>query len=606
MWRNTLRRALAISTLAATAAMMGAGPARPRGNAVPSKADEVIGSLAEISGNELRVEGVGLVVGLDNTGANPPPSAERQKLIDEMRKARVSEAEKILASRKVALVLIRARIPAGADPKDAIDVEVEIPAGTATPETSLAGGRLIQARLTEVGYAGGEQREGKYLALAGGPVMTGTEAKPDDKNSGRVLGGGRVRNEVPYLIVLREQYQNARNSKTIEDIIKQRFHWRDGIDEKGAATAKSDKHMVLRVPKVYHQNQARYFQVLKLLPIVDNPDLRAERLVRWRRELLDPKLSGVAALRLEGLGKNATDTLKAGLASPNAQVRFFAAEALAYLDDPAGVEVLSQSVRTLNDFRAHALAALAAMDHPAATLRLRQLLNEPDPKVRYGAFNALRTLDPRDPFLGQVRILHDEPAPPEDDSMALAIDGPPRRHRAAPRREDPFSLYVVDCDGPPLVHISRARRAEVVVFSRGQKLLTPIVLGGTGSVMLNAAEGDEQVQISRIESHGPDEANVKVSSPLDLGEVIREAAQLGATYPEILAILRAAEAQRNLPGPLTVDAAPTASPAYLDAQLSGVDTTARKDDAVVPAGFEAPAPRRPTFFDRWRDRGKSR
>ena len=48
-----------------------------------------------------------------------------------------------------------------------------------------------------------------------------------------------------------------------------------------------------------------------------------------------------------------------------------------------------------------------------------------------------------------------------------------------------------------MIHVARTRRCEIVVFGRGQKLLTPVVLG-TGSILLNAADGDEKVQISKI------------------------------------------------------------------------------------------------------------
>ncbi len=78
-----------------------------------------------------------------------------------------------------------------------------------------------------------------------------------------------------------------------------------------------------------------------------------------------------------------------------------------------------------------------------------------------------------------VRVL-DEPKREDDeddeppDSMALAIASASARNRA--RQEDPFALYVVDSEGPPLVHVSRTRRSEIVIFGRQQKLLPPIVL----------------------------------------------------------------------------------------------------------------------------------
>ena len=75
---------------------------------------------------------------------------------------------------------------------------------------------------------------------------------------------------------------------------------------------------------------------------------------------------------------------------------------------PPGVDALGETAIQKKVFRVYALAALAAMDQPASHLKLRKLMDEPEIELRYGAFNALRTLDPHDPFLGLVRVL-DEP-----------------------------------------------------------------------------------------------------------------------------------------------------------------------------------------------------
>ncbi len=155
-----------------------------------------------------------------------------------------------------------------------------------------------------------------------------------------------------------------------------------------------------------------------------------------------------------------------------------------------------------------------------------------------------------------------------------------------------------------MVHVSASRRCEIVVFGRDQKLLTPVVLGNGGSILLNAADGDPRVQISKIIPSRLDQADRKISSPLALGEVIRETAQLGATYPEIVAILAAAFQQKNLPGPLVVDAVPSVRPEVDAAVLFGIDTTsAKKDEAVQKTSGAEPI--RKNFFDRFR-RGSSR
>lgn len=562
----------------------------------PPKVEEAITDLASIaSAMDIKLEGVGLVTGLDDTGVDPPPSFYRTKLVDDMRKAGVENANKFLKDPRCSMVIVQMTIQAGAAPSDRLDAKVFVPPGCGTK--SLAGGKLLTCRLREVMVLGGTPREGPDAAFVEGPVFTGSPEKPDDLKAGQVLGGGRVKKAIPFKIILSDNRKSYHTSKLVQDVVNQRFPQSDGVEQKGSAVAKDFQNIELKIPRVYHQNQDRFFRVIRLLQVVDNPTLRIQRMAIWGQQLLDPKTCGVAALRLEGIGVTAAETLKIGLASANPQVRFFAAESLAYLNDPSGAAILAETIRNEPHFRAYGLAALAAMDQPAAHITLRKLLDEPDVQVRYGAFNALRTLDPGDPFLGQVRVLDlpepetSDPVLGADDSMAVAIARSVNRRR----RDDPFALYLVDCDGPPLVHVARTRRCEIVIFGRQTQMLTPMVLG-TGSILVNAADGDHAIEITRIEASRRSDSDVKVESSLELGDVIRRAANLGANYPEIVAILQSAQKQRNLPGPLVVDALPGTSPAYVEAELFGKDVTAKKDKplkdpALQKAGMENTDPK---------------
>jgi flagellar basal body P-ring protein FlgI len=553
----------------------------------------------------IRVEGVGLVIGLDGTGSDPVPSPRRTELLDRMRKAQVPQAEKILESPNTSLVIVRGTIPVGVTTKDHWDIEVEVDPASTT--TSLAGGFLMRTPLTIVQLIDGRDFEGQLVAEAYGPILTGTAAKPEDLRSGRILGGARAKKDLPYTLVLKEGRQGFRTADMLQKVVNLRFHQRKGIEQVGMAVAKTHEHLVLSVPKVYHHNQYRYFQVLERLPMIDTPELRAARQEKWTAELLDPKTAGQAALKLEGIGRNATESLKKGLESGHPQVRFFAAEALAYLNDPSGVDELAQAAVERPEFRAYALAALAALDHPASIMRLRGLMSQADPKLRYGAFDALRTLDPYDATLGKTRLLRDEPAEPDsaDDAMQMRLYAAPRRQ---PRPEDPFELYLVACDGPPLIHVARTRRREIVVFGRDQQLLTPVVLGGSGPILLNASTKDQQIEISRIGA-GEDE-DLRLTCSRKLEEVLTALANLGAAYPDVLAILQAADRQKNLPGPLVVDSLPEPLPAYDAAQLAGVDATEEKpktDEALQKASADQPqrAPRK-RFLDRLRLRSGRR
>jgi hypothetical protein len=292
-------------------------------------------------------------------------------------------------------------------------------------------------------------------------------------------------------------------------------------------------------------------------------------------------------MKLEGLGPAGIEPLKTGLKDANAQVRFFCAESLAYLNDTSGVDVLGETAIQNPIFRVYCLAALAAMDQPASHMKLRKLMDEPEIELRYGAFNALRTLDPHDPFLGLVRVL-EEPKPEVDDdepsdSMAVAITSAARRRRAS--QDDPFGLYVVDSEGPPLIHVSRTRRSEIVVFGSRQQLLPPLVLD-TGSIFLNASDNDDKIELSKIVPSKFGDSDIKVTSSLELADVVRKTAGLGATYPQIVAILEAAKRQKNLSGQLVVDAVPVSNKVYLEAVL-GKDTTAKRDDSLKRASGES-------------------
>lgn len=574
---------VACATMAALV-LTGAGnpvkPKKPR--ETPLKVEETVSNLAYIAnGQDVQLEGVGLVTGLDRTGMDPPPSYYRQKLIDEMRRFQLESPNKILADPNVSMVLVKMRVPTGTTTIDRLDVEIEVPPACGT--TSLAGGYLVQTRLHEVMRGADRLHEGRDFALAGGPVMIGNEKRPNDPKVGRVLGGGRVLHDIPFNLILKENRRSGRVSALLEKVVNQRFHETGAVKQEGAAHAKTDQYLILKVPRVYHHNPGRYFEVVRRLPVVENTALRVARQEMWGRDLLDASKAGVAALSLEGLGPTAIETLKGGLTSKHPQVRFFAAEALAYLNDASGVDVLGDTVVKWPEFRNYALAALAAADQPASHTKLRKLMDCPEIPVRYGAFNALRTLDENDAALGRVGVMDAPPPDPNEEDMepmAIALSRA-RKRRAV---EDPFKLYLVECDGPPLLHVTQTHRCEIVLFGRGQKLLTPIVLG-TGPILLNASENDDTLAISKILPGKFGAKDQKVSSSLDVGEVLRRLANLGATYPEIVTVLAQASSRKNLPGPLVADAVPPEHPVYVQAAVQGKDAT-KKDSAVTKTKLE--------------------
>lgn len=576
----------ALAALAGAALIAGADSPGPKLTSASPKMNDTVGDWAIVGAKRTqKVEGVGLVVGLNGTGSDPESGVYREELLTQMRKAGVDSPARILESPNTSMVIVRATIPAGLSTTDPIDVTVELTPNSGT--TSLAGGYLMRTTLREVLMTERDIKEGSPLASAYGPIMIGDDKNPENPKSGRVLGGARVKKEVPYRLALKEKHQSIRSSALVQDVINRRFAVKIGPESRGVATAKTDQYLELKVPQVYHQNQARFFQVVKLLPIVDRDDVRAARLNQWREELKDPKKAGLAALKLEGAGQPGVAVLEDGLKSKELEARFFAAEALAYLQKESGVAVLKEAAQKSPDLRAFALAALAAADQPAAMMALRSLMSDPDPVIRYGAFAALRTADPENTYLGRVSVMKERSPDQGSDNMAAAISEIQSRRRRGTTVDDPFELYVVASDGPPMVHYTRSNRAEIVLFGERQKLETPIVLGGGGSIILNASESDEKVEISRITRNSLD-FEKKVVSSLEMKDVIREVANLGATYPEIVELLNSASKQHNLQGQLLADAKPVTSDKYVQAQIDGrrLDDKPKQDSALRKASAE--------------------
>jgi hypothetical protein len=103
------------------------------------------------------------------------------------------------------------------------------------------------------------------------------------------------------------------------------------------------------------------------------------------------------------------------------------------------------------------------------------------------------------------------------------------------------------------------------------------------------------VELSKIVPSRFGDSDVKLRTSLELGEVIRRAANLGATYPEIVSILESANRQKNLPGALVVDAVPTAKADYFQAAIMGVDS-AKPDPAVKRTTAQASGSRLRRLF----------
>ncbi len=72
----------------------------------------MVGDYTTFTGlHRVILEGVGLVVGLNGTGGDPPPSTYRETLVDDMRRRNIREWKEIIRSPDTALVVVRAYLP---------------------------------------------------------------------------------------------------------------------------------------------------------------------------------------------------------------------------------------------------------------------------------------------------------------------------------------------------------------------------------------------------------------------------------------------------------------------------------------------------------------
>ena len=158
-------------------------------------------------------------------------------------------------------------------------------------------------------------------------------------------------------LLIRPDEKSFATSKRIGDVLNRRFHSYAHGMQQGVATPKTDEYIDLRLHPRYKYNIPRYMQVVRAVALNENPVEQIGRLKLLEKQLLDSLTCATAAIRLEALGKDGIPVLRTGMKSADPEARFYAAEALAYLDDPAAAKPLADTARREPAFRAHALAA---------------------------------------------------------------------------------------------------------------------------------------------------------------------------------------------------------------------------------------------------------
>lgn len=474
----------------------------------------------------IEISSVSLVVNLAGTGSDPPESVQRTMLLREMASQDVMRPAEVLADPNTSLVIVTGYLPPGVKKGDRFDVEVTLPADSET--TSLRGGFLLEAPMREMLYDNG-LHEGKKRGYCSGPVLvepkTGTERDKVTQRRGKVLGGGVstfdrfIQLDVKSTGVKPDRHMTMK----IEHSINTRFKSAMNSNHEKVAQAKTDKYLILTIPPIYKENINRFVDVIRCLPILETEAQRLDRMKLLEKKLLDSTTAKRAALELEAIGKNAIDTLKLGLMSDDSYVQFESAQALAYLDVNDGAEILGKTALNDRVHRGHALLALSVMNDLTAYEVLRDLMNAPTAETRYGAFRALRVMRPTDALVAGEQL-----------------------------GKRTFALCVIPSTGKPMLHVTKANRAEIVLFGENQMFKHPMTIEAANNIIVRTSSPTE-VTISRFEVNRPDQRRV-VSCRVE--DVIRALSDVGATYPDVLEVLQAAIEQNALDTSFRIDALP--------------------------------------------------
>ena len=478
-----------------------------------------------------KLEAVSLVTGLAGTGGDPPPTPQRAVLLAEMNRRDVRDPNEVLASADTAMVLVRGYLRPGIQEGDHFDVEVRSPSHSDI--ASLRGGWLLPTRLTELAVLGQQIRQGHVMAMVEGPVLVDPSADAKDQPAlltrGRILGRGVALKSRSLGLILNQEHRSIRLSEDIAKCIDLRFHSYVNGRKEGMATPKTDEFISLAVHPRYKDNVGRYMRVVRNIAVDEAPAELQARIVLLEHQLADPLTAANAAIRLEAIGsEQAIEVLKGGLASNDPEVRFYVAEALAYLDQTDAVKTLAEVARHEPAFRVNALAALSAMDDVMAYDALCSLLGVRSAETRYGAFRALWAMNEHDPLVRGEEL------------------------------GGQFTFHVLDVGGPAMVHVTHSYRPEVVLFGKDQQFQLPLVLDAGKNILVNGLKG-EQITISRFAPGAEPEQRV-VSTCVE--DVIRAIVELGGTYPDVVQALEQAKHDGALTSRFAVDALPDIDRAY--------------------------------------------
>lgn len=502
-----------------------------------------------------RLEHVGLVTGLANTGGKVNSSLPRDKMLEVMRREEADQPNTFLDSPATAMVVAHAAVPPAAKRGSVLDVGVKLSSHASA--TDLQRGWLMSTSLVEMSKLGGTVREGFEFAVAEGPLVTNEQIRgkdrPEDRLEGVIVGGARLLKPRELGIGINSEYAEAITMAAILPAINDRFTVFDGRNKVGIATPQKDSYISLAMPAKYELDPFHFLNVVLQIGFNESESQRAERIETLKREVTEPLTVRNASWQLEALGESSIPILVKNLDHPTREIRFYNAHTLAYLNDPRAIEPLKDLTRQEPAFRAMCLNALAIIDSYEAGDALEELLHIADAEARYGAVRALRHRDRTDP----------------------RVSGPVVGEVGA--------ILEIPSAGPPLVVVSLHERPEVVIFGPNPTLKLPAFLYINPRIILRP-EGEGGAVLSRFEA-GKEDAIAQTST--DLRSVLAGIVDVGGTYGDWVSFLRVCSKEGYLTEPLAINPIPTAGRTYNREKTVNHDPGEHLYDETLPQSLDA-------------------
>jgi hypothetical protein len=517
------------------------------------EADDRPRMLREIASERLvtlsRLENVGMVNGLANTGGSVKASQQREKMLAVMRREEVAEPNTLLDAPTTALVVAYTNVPPAARKGQVLDVSVKLSAHA--EGTDLRRGWLMSTSLMEMGKLGGTVREGFEYAIVQGPVVTREQILgsdlPEDRIEGLVIGGARLLRQRELGLGVVPDFADAITMAAIVPVINARFTIFDGSKKVGVATPEKDSFITLAVPAKYQRDPHHFVNVVLSLGFNEGSDHRASRLRLLEQQSQEPKTARQACWELEAIGEASIPTLVGNLKHPSAEVRFYNAHSLAYLNDKRAINPLMALCRQEPAFRAMCLNALAIIDSYEAADALESLLHAADAETRYGAVRALR----------------------QRDRMDARVTGQ--------MAEQVGMILEVPSEGLPMVAVSLQDLAEVVIFGSNPELTLPAFHYINPEIIIQRSESG--AKISRFVA-GKDDAIVYTGR--DLRSVLTGIAEVGGTYGDWISFLRVSSQQGYMMEPLAMNPVPQAGRTFNREKDTLIDGLALDDGKPAP------------------------